>query len=92
MNEKEILERFGISKKFAYGLFIQSILVIVSAFALNTLQLIFFNEGFAMEYISAILVFLTCISLIVYSFYEYNKNKQHFFIIAIILYVINNLL
>ena len=30
MNSKEILEKFGISQKLAYGLFIQSLFVIVA--------------------------------------------------------------
>lgn len=91
MDSSEILARFGISEKLAYGLFIQSIFVILAAI-MNLWRLIevFPQYGFNYIVLTNIISVLCCISLLVYSFYGFNaeKNQEAYYISAIILYII----
>ena len=89
MNDDEVLARFGISSRLAYGLLFQSILVvcvaIISIFGMFELK-----PGFTISYMTNIVSFLVCISLLVYSFFGFNakKNQEVFFIAAVVLYII----
>ena len=89
MDNDEILARFGISKRLAYGLFFQSILVMCST-VISIWGLFEIKTGFTLEYIINIISFFVCISLLVYSFYGFNakKNQEAFFTSAVILYII----
>ena len=89
MNNDEIFARFGISSKLAYGLIVQSILVI--AVSIISIWGIFeFNQVLTLPYITNIISLFVCISLLVYSFYGFNakNNQEAFFIAAIVLYII----
>ena len=90
MNEKEILSRFGIGKKLAYGLFIQSILVIIATiFAFYSIYVRFIEFGLSFDFITQIIACLVCIFLLIYSFYAFNKdNSENYFKIIIGLFVI----
>ncbi|AMD16655.1 hypothetical protein TL18_00545 [Methanobrevibacter sp. YE315] len=89
MNNDEILARFGISSKLAYGLLAQSILVIFAAI-ISIWGIFEANRAFTLSYITNIISLLVCISLLVYSFYGFNakKNQEAFFVAAIILYIV----
>ena len=89
MNNDEMLERFGISSRLAYGLIFQSILVICVAI-ISIWGMFEIRQGFTISYITNILSFLVCISLLVYSFYGFNtkRNREAIFITAAILYII----
>ena len=93
MKENEILSRFGISSKLAYGLLIQSILVIISAI-ISLVGILDISDGITLRYITNLMSFITCISLIVYSFYGFNskRNQEAFFISSICLYIILTIL
>ena len=90
MDNDEIYARFGISSKLAYGLIVQSILVIcatiISIWGLFELK----DQIFSIRYLTNIISILTCISLLVYSFYGFNaeKNQERFFITSVILFII----
>ncbi len=89
MNDEETLARFGISSRLAYGLIAQSILVL--CVAIISLWGIFeLFQGFTLRYITNIISFFVCVSLLVYSFYGFNakKNQEIFFMISIVLYII----
>ena len=91
MNNDEILARFGISSKLAHGLMIQSILVIFATIISIWGIFELFNQGdFSLRFITNIISLLVCISLLVYSFYGFNaeKNQEAFFIATIVLYII----
>ena len=91
MNNDEVLARFGISKKLAYGMFFQSILVIIaSLISIWGLFKIYNQPGQTLNYITNIISLLVCISLLVYSFYGFNaeKHQEAFFTSSIILYII----
>ena len=91
MDNNEIMARFGISSKLAYGLFIQSILVIFAAIIAVWGIFELFNEsGFSLRFITNFVSLLVCISLLIYSFYGFNaeRNQEAFFISAIVLYII----
>lgn len=89
MDNDEVLARFGISSRLAYGLFAQSILVIIVAL-ISILGIIDFSKGITLSYITNLISFLVCISLLVYSFYGFHakKNQEVFFIVSIVLYII----
>ena len=89
MDNDEILARFWISKRLAYGLFFQSILVMCST-VISIWGLFEIKTEFTLEYIINIISLFVCISLLVYSFYGFNakKNQEAFFTSAIILYII----
>ena len=90
MNEKEILARFGIGKKLAYGLLIQSILVIIATIcAFYSIYISFIAFGLSFALITNILSCLVCIMLLIYSFYAFNKeNSENYFKIVIGLFAI----
>lgn len=89
MDDDKMLARFGISSGLAYGLLVQSILVI-GVTIISIWGIFEIYQGFTINYITNIISFLVCISLLVYSFYGFNaKNHQEsFFAAAIILYII----
>lgn len=89
MNNDKIFARFGISSKLAYGLIVQSILVIFAAI-ISIWGIFELNEGFTFRYITNIISLLVCISLLIYSFYGFNakNNQEAFFITSIVLYII----
>lgn len=89
MNNDEMLARFGISSRLAYGLIFQSILVICVAI-ISIWGMFEIRQGFTLSYITNILSFLVCISLLVYSFYGFNakRNQEAFFMMGVILYII----
>ena len=90
MNEKEILSRFGIGKKLAYGLFIQSLLVILATIiAFYNIYSMFIGFGLSFIFIGQIISCLVCIMLLIYSFYAFNKeNSENYFRIIIGLFAI----
>ena len=90
MNEKEILSRFGIGKKLAYGLFIQSLLVILATIsAFYSIYIRFIEFGLSFNFITQIIACLICILLLIYSFYAFNKeNSENYFKIIIGLFAI----
>lgn len=91
MDNDEILARFGISKKLAYGLFFQSILVIwATVISIWGLYQIYFDWGFSLVYLTNFISLLVCISLLIYSFYGFNAktNQELFFSAAIVLYIV----
>lgn len=91
MNNDEILARFGISKKLAHGLFVQSILVIFATIiSIWGIFEVYYEFGFTFKYITNFLSLLVCISLLIYSFYGFNakKNQEAFFTSAIVLYIL----
>lgn len=85
----KLFARFGISSKLAYGLLVQSILVIFAAI-ISIWGIFELKEGFTLRYITNIISLLVCISLLVYSFFGINakKNQEVFFTTSIILYII----
>ena len=89
MDNDEILARFGISKRLAYGLFFQSILVMCST-VISLLGLFGINTDFTLRYITNFISIFVCISLLVYSFYGFNakRNQEAFFTSAVILYIL----
>ena len=89
MNDDKFLARFGISSKLAYGLIVQSILVIF-AILISIWGIIGADHVLTLNYITNIISLLVCISLLVYSFYGFNakRNQEAFFISAIILYIV----
>lgn len=88
MNNEEFLARFGISSKLAYGLLVQSILVIFAAL-ISIWGIFGAYQGFTLSYITNIISLLVCISLLFYSFYGFNaKNQEAIFVSTIILYII----
>lgn len=90
MNNEEILARFGISKRLVYGLFFQSILVIFATIISIWGVIKLFNQGLTLTYITNIISLLVCISLLVYSFYGFNseRNSEAIFIVSVGLYII----
>lgn len=52
------------------------------------------SDGITLRYITNLMSFITCISLIVYSFYGFNskRNQEAFFISSICLYIILTIL
>ena len=91
MNNDEIKARFGISSNLAYGLFIQSILVIFAAIISiwGIFELI--NQGdYSLRFITNLISLFVCISLLIYSFHGFNaeKHQEYFFISSIVLYII----
>ena len=91
MNKDEIMTRFGFSSNLVYGLFIQSILVIFATIISiwGIFELI--NQGvFSLRFITNLISLFVCISLLIYSFYGFNaeKNQEYFFISSIVLYII----
>lgn len=89
MDNDEILTRFGISSRLAYGLLFQSILVICVTI-ISIWGMFEVTQGLTLKYITNIISFFVCISLLVYSFYGFNakNNQEAFFTSAIILYII----
>lgn len=91
MSNDEILSKSGISKKLAYGLQFQSILLIFTTVISLWGAFNFFNpKSITLNYITNIISVIVCISLIIYSFYRF-KNKKYqdaFFTISVILYLI----
>lgn len=91
MNNDEILAKFGISKKLAYGLMFQTILVIFATIiSLWGVFSLLNQTGINLNYITNLISLLVCISLLVYSFYGFNakRNQEAFFTISIILFII----
>jgi hypothetical protein len=89
MGNDGMLPTFGISSKLAYGLIVQSILVIIAAL-ISIWGIFEAYHGFTLNYITNIISLLVCISLLVYSFYGFNakRNQEAFFLSTIILYII----
>ena len=89
MKDNEFLLHFGISSKLAYGLFIQSILVLISSI-ISLVGIFDLTNGINLRYITNLISFITCISLLVYSFYGFNskRNQEAFFISSICLYIV----
>ena len=89
MDDNEILQKFGIGKKLAYGLFFQSILIIIITI-FSMFGIFYFKRDFTLAYITNIISLLVCISLLVYSFYGFHakKNQEAFFASSLILYLI----
>ena len=68
MNNDEMLARFGISSRLAYGLLFSKYICNMCSY--NQYMGIFeIKRGFTLSYITNILSLLVCISLLVYSFY-----------------------
>ena len=91
MDNDEIMARFGISSNLAYGLFIQSILVIFAAIIAIWGIFVLVNQGdYSLRFVTNIISLLVCISLLVYSFYGFNakKHQEVFFNASIVLYII----
>ena len=91
MSNDEILSKFGISKRLAYGLIFQSILVIFATIiSLWGIFKLYNQTGITLNYITNIISLIVCISLILYSFSRFNNKKYHdaLFIISIILYIV----
>ena len=91
MNNDEILAKFGISKKLAYGLMFQTILVIFATIiSLWGVFSLLNQTGINLNYITNLISLLVCISLLVYSFYGFNakRNQEAFFTSSIILFII----
>lgn len=91
MNNDEILAKFGISKKLAYGLMFQTILVIFATIiSLWGVFSLLNQTGINSNYITNFISLLVCISLLVYSFYGFNakRNQEAFFTSSIILFII----
>ena len=89
MDNNEIYSRFGISKKLAYGLLAQSIIVILATI-ICIISIFTIETKYPFIYITNIISLITCISLLIYSFYGFNAktNQEAFFLSAIILYII----
>ena len=90
----EILAKFGISKKLAYGLMFQTILVIFATIiSLWGVFSLLNQTGINLNYITNLISLLVCISLLVYSFYGFNakRNQEAFFTSSIILFIILNI-
>jgi hypothetical protein len=91
MGNDEVLSKLGISKKLAYGLQFQSILLIFATIiSLWGVFKLFNQTGITLTYITNFISVFVCISLLIYSFYRF-KNKKYqdpFFTISIILYII----
>ena len=88
MNNDEILAKYGISKKLAYGLMFQTILVIFATIiSLWGVFSLLNQTGINSNYITNFISLLVCISLLVYSFYGFNakRNQEAFFTSSIIL-------
>ncbi len=80
MNNDKMFARFGISSRLAYGLIFQSILVIcITIISIFGIFDVF--QGITVNYVTNIISFFVCISLLVYSFYGFNakNNKESFF-------------
>lgn len=90
MYDDDLLARLGISRKLAYGLFFQSILVILATIFSIWGVIELYPKGFTMQFITNIISLLVCISLLIYSFFGFDaeKNQEIFFIVSIILYII----
>ena len=90
MDENEILKKFGIGKKLAYGLFIQSLLVIISVIlSVFTMYLVVRNTSDLFIILTIVFQVLTCILLLIYSFFKFNSNYQeHLFQGAIVTYIL----
>ena len=91
MNNDEILAKFGISKKLAYGLMFQTILVIFATIiSLWGVFDLLNRTGITLNYVTNFISVIVCISLLIYSFYRFNKTKyqEALFTISIILYII----
>ena len=90
MDNDEVLAKFGISKRLAHGLMIQSMLVIFATIISLWGMFELYQSGINLNYITNFVSFIVCISLLVYSFYGFNakKNQEAFFTISIILYII----
>lgn len=89
MNDDKIYARFGISSKLAYGLLFQSILVIGVAI-ISVWGMFEIRQGFTLSYITNVISFFVCISLLVYSFHGFDakENQEAFFMAAVILDII----
>lgn len=89
MNDDKIYVRFGISSRLAYGLLFQSILVIGVAI-ISVWGMFEIRQGFTLSYITNVISFFVCISLLVYSFYGFDakENQESFFMAAVILDII----
>ena len=74
MDNDNFFANLGISSKLAYGLLIQSILVICVTI-ISIIGILDFNKIFTLNYITNIISFFVCISLLVYSFYGFNAKK-----------------
>ena len=87
-----MLARFGISSRLAYGLLVQSILVICVTI-ISIWGIFEVSKGISINYVTNIISLLVCIPLLVYSFYGFNakNNQEAFFAAAIILYIILNI-
>lgn len=92
MGNDEVLSKSGISKKLAYGLQFQSILVIFATIISLWGVFRFLNQtGIStLNYITNLISVFVCISLLIYSFYRFKNKKLQdaFFTISIILYII----
>ena len=86
-----MLARFGISSKLAYGLIVQSLLVLFSAIISVWGIFVLSNQGdFSLRFITNLVSLIVCISLLIYSFYGFNakRNQELFFAAAIVLYIV----
>ena len=91
MDDSEIFARFGISSKLAYGLFIQSLLVIIAAIiSIWGIFELMHQDIFSLRFITNFVSLLVCIFLLIYSFHGFNakKHQEAFFIAAIVSYII----
>ena len=91
MDNDEVLAKFGISKKLAYGLLIQTIFVIFATI-ISLLRVFDLSNqsGITLNYITNLISLIVCISLLIYSFYDFNakRNQESFFTVSIILFII----
>lgn len=91
MDNDEVLAKFGISKKLAYGLLIQTIFVIFATI-ISLLRVFDLSNqsGITLNYITNLISLIVCISLLIYSFYGFNakRNQESFFTVSIILFII----
>ena len=78
-------------KRLAYGLLFQSILVIFATIiSLWGVFDLLNRTGITLNYVTNFISVIVCISLLIYSFYRFNKTKyqEALFTISIILYII----
>ena len=88
MDNNEILARFGISQRLAYGLLFQSILIIIAA--IISLIGVFKTDLNTLSYMTNIISLVVCILLLLYSFVGLNgkKSREVLFTTILIMFIL----
>ncbi|WP_407432798.1 hypothetical protein [Methanobrevibacter sp.] len=88
MDNDEILARFGISQRLAYGLLFQSILIIIAT--IISIWGIFKTDLDTLSYMTNVISLVVCILLLVYSFYGLNakKSREVLFTTILVMYIL----